>query len=88
VPLLDWNNEKNVYAFLDGVFNRFGAPTKVFTNQGTYYMWEVPKVLRENTNKSLCNFIKPSWGKQVSWTNDVNFGETKLVKTWASKWPY
>jgi hypothetical protein len=37
--------KKIAYAFLDKVFNRFGAPTKAFTNQGTYYMWEVPKVV-------------------------------------------
>jgi hypothetical protein len=28
-PLLDRSNEGVTYAFLDMVFNRFGAPTKV-----------------------------------------------------------
>jgi hypothetical protein len=34
VPLLDCNIEGATYAFLDGVFSRFGVPTKVFTGQG------------------------------------------------------
>jgi hypothetical protein len=34
VPMLDHNNERVAYAFLDRVFWRFGAPIEVFTNQG------------------------------------------------------
>jgi hypothetical protein len=32
VPSLDKSNEGVVYAFLDKVFNHFGAPVKVLTN--------------------------------------------------------
>jgi hypothetical protein len=34
VPLQDYNNEGAAYAFLDKMFNKFGAPIEVFTNQG------------------------------------------------------
>jgi hypothetical protein len=33
MPLLDSDSEKATFTFLDRVFSRFGAPTKVFTNQ-------------------------------------------------------
>jgi len=35
VPLLDCSNEGATYAFLDKVFNRFGALAKVIIDQGT-----------------------------------------------------
>jgi len=35
VPLPDCNSEGVAYAFLDKMFNRFGALTKIITNQGT-----------------------------------------------------
>jgi hypothetical protein len=34
IPLLDHSNEGPTYAFLDKVFNRFGAIVEVFINQG------------------------------------------------------
>jgi hypothetical protein len=40
VPLLDHSNEKTSYAFLGKVLSRFGALTKVFTNQGTKFRGE------------------------------------------------
>jgi hypothetical protein len=40
VPLLDHINEGVAYAFWDMVFNRFGAPSKVFIDQGTKFCGE------------------------------------------------
>jgi hypothetical protein len=34
VPLLDHSNKRTSYTFLDKVFNRFGALTKVLTDEG------------------------------------------------------
>jgi hypothetical protein len=34
MSLPNCSNEGNAYAFLNKVFSSFGAPTKVFTNQG------------------------------------------------------
>jgi hypothetical protein len=33
MPLLNNSSEKVTFAFLDKVFSRFGAPTKISTNQ-------------------------------------------------------
>jgi transposase-like protein len=53
VSLLDHNNEGVTYAFLDRVFNRFGAPTKVFIDQGTKFHGEFQE-LREKTLIDHC----------------------------------
>jgi transposase-like protein len=37
VPLPNYNNEGATYAFFDKMFSRFGAPAKVFTDQGTKF---------------------------------------------------
>jgi len=37
VLLLDYSNEGVTYAFLDKMFNKFGAPIKLFTNQGAKF---------------------------------------------------
>jgi hypothetical protein len=37
VPLSNCNNEGAAYPFLDIMFNKFGAPIKVFTDQGTKF---------------------------------------------------
>jgi hypothetical protein len=37
VPLPDCNSEGATYAFLDKMFNRFGALAKVIINQGTKF---------------------------------------------------
>jgi hypothetical protein len=37
VPLLDCSNEGVAYAFLDKMFNRFGALVEVLTDQGTKF---------------------------------------------------
>ncbi|KAH8933858.1 hypothetical protein BDL97_18G052000, partial [Sphagnum fallax] len=34
VPLLNHNNERCCHTFMDRIFNRFRAPTKVLINQG------------------------------------------------------
>jgi hypothetical protein len=40
VYLLDHNNEGTTYAFLDKVFNRFGAMLKIFIDQGMKFSGE------------------------------------------------
>jgi hypothetical protein len=35
VPLPNYSSGGTTYAFLNKMFNQFGIPTKVFTNQGT-----------------------------------------------------
>jgi hypothetical protein len=40
VPLPNYNSEGVVYAFLDKVLSRLGAPSKVFTNQGMKFRGE------------------------------------------------
>ncbi len=40
VPSLDKSSEGVAYAFLDRVFNHFGAPTEVLTGQGTEFQGE------------------------------------------------
>jgi hypothetical protein len=37
VLLLDCSNEGVAYAFLDKMFNKFGAPIEVLTNQGAKF---------------------------------------------------
>ncbi len=37
VPLPNRNSEGDAYAFMNKVLSKFGAPTKVFTNQGTKF---------------------------------------------------
>jgi len=37
VPLPNCNNEGHTYAIFDKMFSRFGAPAKVFTDQGTEF---------------------------------------------------
>jgi hypothetical protein len=48
VLLPNCTNERATYAFLDKVFDRFGAPTKVLIGQGTKFYGEFQK-LCENT---------------------------------------
>ncbi len=35
VPLPNYKNERDPYAFMDGVLNKFNSPTKVLTNRST-----------------------------------------------------
>ncbi len=51
VPLLNCSTERSSYAFLDKVLNRFGAPAKVLTNQGTKFRGE----FQELCEKTLIN---------------------------------
>jgi transposase-like protein len=44
VPLLNCINEGVTYAFLDRVLNRFGAPSKFFTDQGIKFHGEFQKL--------------------------------------------
>jgi hypothetical protein len=44
VSLLDRSSEWATYVFLDMVFNRFGALTKVFIDQGTELCGEFQKL--------------------------------------------
>jgi hypothetical protein len=44
VPLLNHSSEGATYAFWDRIFNRFGAPTEVFIDQGTKFCGEFEEV--------------------------------------------
>ncbi len=44
VPLPNHSSERVTYAFLHRVFNRFGAPAKIFTNQSTKFRGEFQKL--------------------------------------------
>jgi hypothetical protein len=44
VPLLNHNNGRIAYAFLDGVFNKFNTLAKILTNQGTKFHGEFQKL--------------------------------------------
>ncbi len=48
VPLPNCSNEWIAYAFLDRVLSKFGAPIKVFIDQGTKFHGESQK-MREKT---------------------------------------
>ncbi len=56
VPLPDCSSERATYAFLDKVFNRFGALADVLTNQGTKFRGE----LQELCEKTLINHYTTS----------------------------
>jgi hypothetical protein len=67
VPLLDPNNEGIAYAFL----------TKFSLNlvlQPTRYklQWGIPIVVWEGIERSLNDFTRPFWSKQVSQMDDIN----------------
>jgi len=51
VPLLYYNNEKVVYAFLDNVFNKFGIPSEVLIDQSTKFYGK----FQELWDKTLIN---------------------------------
>jgi hypothetical protein len=47
VLLLDHSNERAAYAFLDRMFNRFGALTKVLIGQGIKFCGDFQKLYEE-----------------------------------------
>jgi len=57
VPLLNCNNERVAYAFLNMVFSRFGTPTKVFIDKGTKFHGE----FQELCEKALIDHHTTSW---------------------------
>jgi hypothetical protein len=48
------------------VFNSYGDPIKILTNQGKNNSWGVSKFVWENINKSSYDFKKPFWS---GWVN-------------------
>jgi hypothetical protein len=57
VPLPNRSSEKATYAFLDRVFNRFGLPIEVLTDQGTKLCGE----FQELCEKALIDHCMISW---------------------------
>ncbi len=57
VPLLNHNNGRIAYAFLDGVFNKFNTLAKILTNQGTKFHGEFQKLCE----KANINHHMISW---------------------------
>jgi len=79
VPLLNRNNEKTMYAFVDKVFNSCGDPTKILTNQGTKFHEEFQKLCE----KTLINHHMTSQnhfevGESTKWVVHI-YGETGFV---------
>jgi hypothetical protein len=56
VPLLYYDNEKTVYAFLEKVFNKFGILGEILIDQGTQFHGE----FQELWNKTLINHCTTS----------------------------
>ncbi len=59
VPLLDCNNEGVAYAFLDKVFSRFGAPTKVLSDQDTKFHGEFQELHEKLINHHMISQNHP-----------------------------
>jgi hypothetical protein len=65
VLLLDCSNEGVPYAFLDKMFNKFGASIEVLTNQGAKFRGKFHELCEKTlidhqTTSQLHNFTRPS----------------------------
>jgi hypothetical protein len=79
VPLSNRNNEKNIYALVDKVFNSRGDPTKILTTEGTKFHGEFQKLCE----KTLINHHMISQNHfeidgSTKWVVHI-YGETRFV---------
>jgi len=88
VPLSNHNNEQTIYALVDKVFNSYGDPAKILTNQGTKFHGEFQKLC----GKTLINHHMTSQNHfevngLTKWVVRI-YGEIRFVLTWDFKWSY